>query len=115
MMDHLTALCYGLDDEALAPVLLGRRMVRQKRLDRASVDKRRRLGPCQVGESRGQVVVERHLMEGLAFGHAGTAYDQRYTDVLLVWRPLTCIQTVLAQVEAMIARKEYVGIRELAA
>ena len=112
---HPAALRDGLDDEALAPVSQGRGVVREQRHERAPVHKGRRLGPGKVGEGRREVVVEHHVMQGLAFRHAGTAYDERYPDVLLVGRPLSGAQPVLAQVEAVVRGEDYVGVIQLAA
>ena len=54
-------------------------------------------------------------MQGLAFGHAGTAYDERHTDVFFVGRPFSGPQPVLAQVEAVVRGEDYVGVVQLAA
>lgn len=105
----------GLDNEALTPVFEGRGVVCEQRLKRASVHEGRRLGPGKIGEGRCEVVVEHHVMQSLTFGHARTAYDERYTYVLFVGRPFSGAQPVLAQMEAVVGGEYYVSVIQLAA
>ncbi len=112
---NLARLRYGLHEEGSAPVIRGRRVVRQQGRKRAPVYEQRGLGSGKIGEGGREVVVEHKVLQPPPFGHAGAAHDQGYPYVFLVSSPFAHAQTVGPEVEAVVGGEEDVGVIELAA